>query len=193
MATHEAAKLAGRVLHLYLRAKGQPATTINWDKLRALTGLDGATDPDLHEVIRGLPDGIEVRQLATGLELAVKRGTAMREQVVLVFDRWRTATGRTDETRLLPKRERLIEARLKEGFSVEQLCLAIDGCVASAFHQGQNERNQVYDDLTLILRDGTKVEYFMALARPRATVRRSPVSRQQVVNEALHRAFAGGR
>jgi len=60
------------------------------------------------------------------------------------------------------KRQRAIAARLKEGHSVDKLKQAIDGCKASAWHQGQNDRHQVYDDIELICRDAKRVESFVA-------------------------------
>lgn len=60
------------------------------------------------------------------------------------------------------KRSRAIAGRLKEGHSVDKLKQAIDGCKASAWHQGQNDRHQVYDDIELICRDSRRVEAFVA-------------------------------
>jgi uncharacterized protein YdaU (DUF1376 family) len=65
--------------------------------------------------------------------------------------------------KLSPKRSRLIRARLKEGYTVEQLSAAIDGCRASPFHMGQNETGTRYDDLALICRDAEHVEQFVQL------------------------------
>lgn len=83
------------------------------------------------------------------------RGAAQR-----VFDYWRVAT-KHDGAKLTDKRRRLIDARLKDGYSEEQLCAAVDGCKASAFHQGENERAAVFDDIELICRTGEKLESFI--------------------------------
>lgn len=61
-------------------------------------------------------------------------------------------------------REQKVNARLKQGYSVEQLCRAIDGCRKSPHHQGQNDTGTVYDDLELICRDAPKVDAFIAIA-----------------------------
>lgn len=79
--------------------------------------------------------------------------------VSLVFDHWKSVMSHPD-ARLVPKRKKLIEARLREGYSVDDLKAAVDGCKASDFHQGKNDSGKVYDDLTLILRSGDKVEQF---------------------------------
>ena len=59
-------------------------------------------------------------------------------------------------------RAKVIRARLADGYSLEDLCLAVDGCAASAWHQGENDRRTVYDSLALILRDADHTERFMA-------------------------------
>ena len=59
---------------------------------------------------------------------------------------------------------RKIVARLREGYSVDDLKLAIDGCHKSPFHCGENERNRVYQSLELIVRDASKVNQFVELA-----------------------------
>jgi uncharacterized protein YdaU (DUF1376 family) len=51
----------------------------------------------------------------------------------------------------------LIEARLKEGATVEEICQAIDGYHLSPWHQGQNDRGIKYLDLELIVKDETHV------------------------------------
>lgn len=59
-------------------------------------------------------------------------------------------------------RERdLILARLKEGYSVNDLLKAVDGCHVSPFHCGENERGMKYQSLGLIVRDSKHVVEFM--------------------------------
>ena len=57
------------------------------------------------------------------------------------------------------KRLQLIASRLGEGYTVEQLKRAIDGCAASRHHTEGG-----YTDLTLIVRGGEKVDAFEAKA-----------------------------
>ena len=69
-----------------------------------------------------------------------------------------------------PKRKAKVEARLKEGYSVEDLCSAIDGCFATPFNCGDNGNGKPYLDLELICRDATKVDGFIGAApKARAT------------------------
>lgn len=104
--------------------------------------------------------------MPTGKKPAPKAKTdkASSANVRQVFDHWMKATGRKrGKAQLTPGRARAISARLKEGYTVKQLCEAVDGCAGSAWHQGENDNNRRYDDLTLICRSGEKVEGFIDL------------------------------
>ena len=57
-----------------------------------------------------------------------------------------------------------ITGRLKEGYSVEHCCLAIDGCHKSPWHCGENPDGRVYQSLDLIFRSSSKVQQFIELA-----------------------------
>ena len=54
----------------------------------------------------------------------------------------------------------LIAARLREGFTVADLCAAVDGCHRSPHHCGENDRGQKYQTLELIMRDASHVTMF---------------------------------
>jgi len=59
------------------------------------------------------------------------------------------------------KERRLISARLKDGFTVEDLIQAINGNHASPFHRGENARNRPFQSLELIVRDAKHVQDFV--------------------------------
>lgn len=81
-----------------------------------------------------------------------------------VFDHYRTHHPRAHRKPNSKSKEwKLIKARLAEGFSSEELCLAVDGCHKSAWHMGENERQRKYDSLELIVRDGSHVQQFIEL------------------------------
>lgn len=79
-----------------------------------------------------------------------------------VFSYWAKRMGHP-QAKPGPRRNKVL-ARLREGYSVAQLKRAIAGCAASPHHMGKNDRKQRYDDLTLICRDGAKVEWFIGIA-----------------------------
>lgn len=87
----------------------------------------------------------------------------------VVFAHWQQVMGK-DKARLDAKRKRAITGRLKDGYTVDQLCRAVDGCSLSGWHMGKNDRNIKYNDIELICRDASKVDQFMGMAeRPPET------------------------
>lgn len=89
------------------------------------------------------------------------------DSVQQVFAHWQSVH-RKPRAILTPKRRRAIQARLREGFTVERLLAAIDGATHSDFHMGRHEktRGNPQNELELLLRDGGRVEKFEALAAP---------------------------
>lgn len=78
-----------------------------------------------------------------------------------VFDSWRERLAHPNAI-LTPKRQKAIESRLREGYTVEALQSAVDGCRASPWHMGLNDRETVFDDIELICRNGENVEKFIS-------------------------------
>ena len=80
-----------------------------------------------------------------------------------IFCYWRDVMGKNPST-TKPTKKRIanVEARLKEGYSVEQIKTAILGCSKTPFNMGQNADGKVWDDLELICRNGENVERFHA-------------------------------
>lgn len=76
-----------------------------------------------------------------------------------VFDHWREVMDHP-EAKLTKDRRTKVKARLAEGYTVEHLLDAIDGCKKSKFHMGENPERRKHDDLTLICRSASKVDQF---------------------------------
>ena len=124
---------------------------------RYLAGeLDEAT------LVRGL------RRLAADIEgqrvLRVQEPASGEQAraVEVVFGWWQQRCEQP-KAKLTPGRRRVVLARLREGYTVEQVKQAISACSASPWHMGVNDRKVVYNDLTLICRSGEKLEAFLAL------------------------------
>lgn len=81
-----------------------------------------------------------------------------------VFDYWVQTTGRNNAVKLDAKRRGKIQARLAEGYTVEQLCRAVYGFSRDPFHSGDNPRGKKYLDIPTLLRDGPKVDEGLDLA-----------------------------
>lgn len=132
-------------------ARGEPVA----DALRALAGaMDARPEPSPAPSPREAPEATQ------------EAAEAPREVAARVFAYWQTRTGRA-RARMTPERATKILARLRQGYSEDDLRAAIDGCVASPFHSGENAQGTVYDDLDLILRNGSTVERFAGMARGR--------------------------
>ena len=77
-----------------------------------------------------------------------------------IFNHWKSVMKKGNNSLLNTKRTKAITARLKEGYTVEQIKLAITGCSMTPHNMGQNDNSKKYDDLELICRDGSNVERF---------------------------------
>lgn len=86
-----------------------------------------------------------------------------------IFQYWQEVLNHP-RAKLDNKRKNKIESALKIGYSVEELKLAIKGCSLTAFNMGQNDRNQKYDDIELILRDAPHIDRFIETATTPTTV-----------------------
>lgn len=76
-----------------------------------------------------------------------------------VFAYWKEVMN-SDMSRLTKERKTKIKARLKEGYTVDQLKQAILGCSMTPHNMGQNDNGKKYNCISLICRDGSHVERF---------------------------------
>ena len=87
-----------------------------------------------------------------------KEGKEGKETVDKIFDYWLKVMKKDGKTKRTPKRNKCIEARLKE-FSPEDVCRAIKNCSESKFHAEGG-----HTCLTLICRSTEKLEYFLNMS-----------------------------
>ena len=121
--------------------------------------VKGSVKGSVSESVSGkVSDSDSERQTKTPV---IKKKPTVSPQAREVFDHWATVMGKDKKrTRLTQERKSCIEKRISEGYDVEQIKQAIEGCAKSAHHMGQNDTGTVYDDLTLICRNGSKIEQF---------------------------------
>ena len=106
-------------------------------------------------------------------------------EVGTAFAYWQAALNHPT-AKLTPKRKKLIEARLKDGYTLVDIQKAIDGCRASPFHMGQNEGGTVYDDIELICRNGEKLESFISRSNGNGQAR---VTHKETPNQRAAREY----
>ncbi len=80
--------------------------------------------------------------------------------IELFFNHWQIIHD-YKRARLDEKRRKLINDRLKDGYSLQDLADAVSGCFLSPFHMGENDRSKRFNDLGLILRDAAHVDEFV--------------------------------
>lgn len=86
-----------------------------------------------------------------------------RPEIVEILQYWATVMGKK-RVFLDTARIKVIRNALKFGATVEECKRAIDGCKASRWHMGDNDRRIVYNELALILRDAEHIERFCEIA-----------------------------
>jgi hypothetical protein len=96
-----------------------------------------------------------------------------------VFEAWRSDTGHPG-AKLTDNRRRKITARLREGYTVAELLLAVQGWR----HDPWPDRRQ-HNDLVVLLRDGAQVEKFRDLALKARNGTRSPADRDAALRRAI--------
>lgn len=89
---------------------------------------------------------------------------------VQVFEAWKATMGHP-KAKLDAKRARAIKARIADGYTVDDLKLAISGCAATPHNMGKNDRGEKFDDIELICRNSSQVDRFMANATARPVLK----------------------
>jgi hypothetical protein len=80
-----------------------------------------------------------------------------------VFAHWQ-AVMQIPRAKLDAKRRAAVQARIKDGYTADDLMLAVDGCRKSEWHMGKNDKNKAFNDIELICRDASRVDGFIAQA-----------------------------
>lgn len=76
-----------------------------------------------------------------------------------VFDAWKESAGKNGGTQFSPERRRLV-ARALKNYPLEDVIDAVRGWRHSPHHRGENDRQTVYNDLDVLLRDAKHIEMF---------------------------------
>ena len=102
-----------------------------------------------------------------------------------IFGFWRETLNHP-HAKIGDKRRKLICARLKDGYTVDDLKDAVSGCSLSPFHMGDNDRRQIYDGVELIFRDAGKIDGFIKICRDPNS---RPTPEQPIMKETANQRF----
>lgn len=95
-------------------------------------------------------------------EGGVQRGETEKRRI---FEFWKKELNHPKAV-LDAVRDKVISARLQEGYTIDRILAAVRGIKRSPHHMGQNDRNTKYDDIELICRNGRNVDKFADLDEP---------------------------
>lgn len=102
-----------------------------------------------------------------------------------VFAHWVYMLGKNPKRCALGPDRRKVISKALGLYDEDVLLLAIEGCAASAWHRGENERGDEYTDLTLILRDEAHIERFADEGEAlRSRLEQEQAQQAPAVNEA---------
>ena len=83
------------------------------------------------------------------------------DDVNSIFEHWKLVMNKNNSSILNKKRISVIKERLREGYTADQICSAINGCANTPHNMGRNENSKLYNDIELICRSGVNVERFI--------------------------------
>lgn len=172
----------GVLIETHKRLEHRIYYRIDRDRLDALLSMadcETCNSPNADSAVRG------VRETQFDpTEITTETTSEIKTNVDLVFDHWRVAMS-SPRSKLDGKRQRLIKSALKN-YNVDDLKSAIDGCRASPWHMGDNDRREKYNGLDLILRNSEKIEGFMAKA-----VRPPQAGKQSITQDFQSKNYQG--
>ena len=108
-----------------------------------------------------------------------------------IFGYWQRVM-QTPRSKLSPDRTTAIKRALTLGYTAHQLCQAIRGCSRTPHNMGDNDHDRPYNELTLILRNASYIDRFIAndANPPRTGSRtRTAADRHKEVSEANGNAW----
>ena len=135
------------------------------------------------------------KPLTTNQELIPKETmSAKANETLEIFNYWKEVMKKNGSSKLIAKRDKAIKARLKEGYTVDEIKLAILGCSMTPHNMGQNDNGKKYDDIELICRNAANLERFMESKPLQAQQQSTDFAGQQSVDnwaDGLENEFHG--
>lgn len=131
--------------------------------LTVQSGKPGVRSPGSPEsAVSGTLNPIKGAETTT--EITTETTQRLQDNVKSVFAYWQEKTKHPGAI-LDAKRKAALTRAMKLGYTAEQLRSAVDGCLKSAWHQGDNPDGKTYDAITLISRDAEHIEKFIGYSK----------------------------
>lgn len=126
-------------------------------------GKEGKEGTKFKNIVE-LPSSTQPNEIENeNFEVEVKKPKSKNLEIAeQVFSHWQRVLNHPRAV-LGEKTIKLITDRIKDGFSIDALFEAIEGCSKSPHHMGQNETKTVYDSLELIFRNSENTNRFIAM------------------------------
>jgi hypothetical protein len=128
---------------------------------RAIGAVAAGDDADARNIICDLAGGYarDRQQTLPGLPAPPpKLLDASRQAMTRLFHYWQRTCGHA-AAKFTPDRAQVLVARMRDGYAESEIMCAIDGAAASAYVD--KDSGKKFDDLTLICRNGSKLEDFI--------------------------------
>ena len=156
--------------------------------------LDGNSDSNSHDIANSKtmpskPNQTKPNQSIQNQSSKNQERAPVDDRLVAVFAHWQSVHDHPD-SRLSDARKKIIRAALKD-YTADQLCESISGYKLSPFHQGHNDRGQVYDSIELMLKDAKRIDAGIGFARNPPRIKSAADLRVEAQKQAM-RDFVEG-
>jgi len=130
----------------------------NLNKFIDLGFLVATVSPNCRQVVAQE----KIREDKSRVDKSKDKASNKSDIALEAFEYWLLVMNKSSSsTKLTDKRKKTINARLKDGYTINQIKQAIDGCKNDPFSMGDNDRRKPFNDIELICRTGEKLESFM--------------------------------
>ncbi len=159
--------------------KARKSAEARWNKVKAQSDSNAnALQPDSE----GNAKQETVTNKQETLNINQEQPSAEANEPFLIFSYWKEIMEKNEGAKFTAKRLKAVKARLKEGYTLDQIKQAIYGCSVTPHNQGKNDQGKVFDCLELICRSGENIERFAGNAQQAAPQQYSSITERNINN-----------
>jgi uncharacterized protein YdaU (DUF1376 family) len=164
--------------------KARKSAEARWNKVKAQSDSNAnALQPDSDSNAKQETRNTKQETLNINQETVVQeKPSAEANEPFLIFSYWKGIMKKNEGAKFTAKRLKAVKARLKEGYTLDQIKQAIYGCSVTPHNQGKNDQGKVFDCLELICRSGENIERFAGNAQQAAPQQYSSITERNINN-----------